>query len=90
MDHNKRDKNSHLLKHARESQHTHVWKDDFKILNGIYKSSVKSKISEALYIRILKDILNCITDLVAMISQLSTCINSTLIDFSFSFDYTIL
>ena len=58
MDHNKRDKTSRLLKHARESQHTHVQKDDFKILNGIYKSSVKSKISEALYIRILKPTLH--------------------------------
>ena len=58
MDHNKRDKSSHLLKHARESQHTHVWKDDFKILNGNYKSSVKRKISEALYIRTLKPTLN--------------------------------
>ena len=26
MDHSKRDKSSHLLKHARESQHTHAWK----------------------------------------------------------------
>ena len=43
MDHNKRHKSSHLLKHARESQHTHVWKDDFKILNGNYKSSVKKR-----------------------------------------------
>ena len=34
--------------------------------------------------------LNCITDLVAVISQLSSCINSTLIDFSLSFNYTIL
>ena len=58
MDHNKRDKRSHLLKHAHESQHTHVWKDDFKILNGIYKSSVKRKISEALYITTLKPTLN--------------------------------
>ena len=52
------DKSSHLLKHARQSQHTHVWKDDFKILNGNYKSSVKRKISEALYIRTLKPTLN--------------------------------
>ena len=58
MDHNKRDKSSHLLKHARESQHTHVWKDDFKILSGNYKSSVKRYISEALYIRTLKQTLN--------------------------------
>ena len=58
MDHKKRDKSLHLLKHARENQHTHVWKDDFKILNGNYKSSVKRKISEALYIRTLKPTLN--------------------------------
>ena len=58
MDHNKRYKSSHVLKHARESQHTHVWKDDFKILNGNYKSSVKTKISELLYIRTLKPSLN--------------------------------
>ena len=57
-DHKKRDKSSHLLKHACENQHTHVWKDDFKILNGNYKSSVKRKISEALYIRTLKPTLN--------------------------------
>ena len=37
IDHNKRDKCSHLLKHARESQHTHVWKDSFKIFNGNYE-----------------------------------------------------
>ena len=58
MDHNKRDKISHLLKHGRESQHTHVWKDHFKILNGNYKSSAKRKITEALYIRRLKPTLN--------------------------------
>ena len=54
MDHNKRYKSSHLLKHARESRHTHVWKDDCKILNGTYKSSIKRKVSVALYIRTLK------------------------------------
>ena len=58
MDHNKRDKRSYLLKHARESQHTHVWKDDVKILNGNYKSTAKRKISEALYIRTLEPTLN--------------------------------
>ena len=46
MDHNKRNKSSHLLKHARD------------ILNGNYKSSVKTKISEVLYIRTLKPSLN--------------------------------
>ena len=58
MDHNKRDNNSHLLKHAHESQHTHIWEDDFKILSGNYKSCVKRKVSEALYIRIFKPTLN--------------------------------
>ena len=37
IDHNEREKSSHLLKHAREIQYTHVWKDDFKILNGNIK-----------------------------------------------------
>ena len=58
MDHSKRKKSSHLLKHAHESQYNHVWKDDFKILNGNCKSSVKRKINEALYIRTLKPTLN--------------------------------
>ena len=58
MNHNKRNKSSHLLKHAHESQHTQLWKDDFKILNDNYKSSVKGKISEALYIRTLKSTLH--------------------------------
>ena len=30
MDHNKRDKNFHLLKHSREKNHQHVWENDFK------------------------------------------------------------
>ena len=58
MDHNERDKSSHLLKYARESQHTHVLNGDFKILNSNYKSSIKRKISEALYIRTLRSTLN--------------------------------
>ena len=58
IDHNKRDKSSHLVKHDRENQRTHVWKDDFKILNGNYKSNIKRKITEALHIRTLKPTLN--------------------------------
>ena len=54
MDHDKRDKSSYLLNQARETQHTHVWNDDFKILSGNYESRIKRKISEALYIRTLK------------------------------------
>ena len=43
MNHNKRDKSSHVLKHAHESQDTHVQNDDFKIFNGNYKSNIKEK-----------------------------------------------
>ena len=58
IDHNKRDQNSHLLKHTRESQHTHAWKNDFKTFNGNYKSSIKRKISEMISIRTWKPTLN--------------------------------
>ena len=37
QDHNNRDKNSHLLKHAHEKGHTHVWENDFKILGNNYQ-----------------------------------------------------
>ena len=43
IDHSKKNKSSHLLKHALKSQHTHVWKNDFKILIGNYKSNKKEK-----------------------------------------------
>ena len=46
MDHNKRDKNSHLLKHSREKNHQHVWENDFKVLGNNYRSNFKGKISE--------------------------------------------
>ena len=58
MDHNKRDKNSHLLKHSREKNHQHVWKNDFKVLGNNYRSNFKRKISEALFIKQLKLSLN--------------------------------
>ena len=32
QDHNNRDKNSHLLKHAREKGHTHVCQNNFRML----------------------------------------------------------
>ena len=31
-DHNSKDNSSHLLKHAHENGHTHVWENDFQIL----------------------------------------------------------
>ena len=58
QDNNNRDKTSHLLKHAREKSHTHVWENDFKILGNNYESNIKRNISELLYIRQLKPNLN--------------------------------
>ena len=55
---NNRDKISHLLKYAREKGHTHVWEKDFKILGNNYRSNIKCKISEFLFIRQLKPTLN--------------------------------
>ena len=51
IDHNKRDKKSYLLKHERGENHTHGWKQDFKILGSNYHSSIKRKISESLFVR---------------------------------------
>ena len=51
QDHNNRDKNSHLLIHAREKRLTHVWESDFKILGNNYQSNIKREINEFLYIR---------------------------------------
>ena len=58
QDHSNRDKNSLLLKYAREKGHTHVWENDFRILGNNYQSNIKCKISESLYIRHLKLTLN--------------------------------
>ena len=58
IDHNKRDKNSHILKHSREEGYTHVWDGDFKVLDNNYRSAFKRKISEALFIKQLKPSLN--------------------------------
>ena len=54
MDHNKRDKNSHLLQHFCKRNHPHVWENDFKVLGYNYHSNFKRKISEALFIMQLK------------------------------------
>jgi len=58
IDHNSRDKYSHILNHTREAKHQHVWVDDFKILNGNYNNKTHRKISEAIYIKELKPTLN--------------------------------
>ena len=58
MDHNKRDKMSHMLKHSRDKLHNHVWEDDFKLLGNNNQSNIKRKISESLLTRQLKPSLN--------------------------------
>ena len=58
MDHNKRDKNFHLLKHSREKDHQHVWGNNFKVLGNNYSSNFERKISGALFIKQLKPSLN--------------------------------
>ena len=58
IQHNKSDKNSHLLKHTNENKHNRVWLDDFKILGKNYKSNFKRKISESLFIKEHKPDLN--------------------------------
>ena len=58
IDHNKRDKNSHLLKHSCEKNHQHVWENDLKVMGNNYRSNFKSKKSEALFIKQLKPSLN--------------------------------
>ena len=51
IEHNRADKESHLLKHANEKRHKRVWLSDFKILGSGYSSNFKRKISESLYIK---------------------------------------
>ena len=51
MQHNKRDKNSLLLKHAKSTKHRRVWLPDFKIIGKGYKTDFKRKISESLHIK---------------------------------------
>ena len=58
IDYNKREKNSHLLKHSREKNHHHVWNSDFKYLDNNYSSNFKRRINGALFIKQLKPPLN--------------------------------
>ena len=51
IDHNKRDKNSHLLKQSGEKNHQHVQESYFKVLGNNYRSNFKRKISEALFLK---------------------------------------
>lgn len=51
IEHNKQDKNSHLLKHSIKENHHRVWLNDFKVIGKNYKSNFKRKISESLFIK---------------------------------------
>ena len=58
-DHNSRDFNSHLLKHALKNDHQHVLKKAFKIMgNGFRGNNKKRKVAEVLLIREIKPTLN--------------------------------
>ena len=58
LDHNKRDKNSHVLKHRRERNHCDITMNDITVLSKNFKTNEKRKISEALIIRSQKPSLN--------------------------------
>ena len=58
IQHNSKDKKSHLLMHAKKTKHRRVWMKDFQILGQGYSNKIKRKISEALYIKQLKPDLN--------------------------------
>ena len=51
IEHNKRDKHSHSLKHSNESKHKRVCLKDFTILGNGFNSKFKRKISESLMIK---------------------------------------
>ena len=58
MDHNGRDKSSHVWKHSKEKSHTRIWMKDATVLGKGYKNDFNRKISESLFIRELKPDLN--------------------------------
>ena len=49
IDHNKRDKNSYPLQLAQNKKHTHVWVNNFTVLNSNFRSTIKRKISAFIY-----------------------------------------
>lgn len=58
VDHNKRDKNLHLLRHSRKKNHQRMWESDFKVLGNNYCLNFKRKITEVLFTKQLKQSLN--------------------------------
>ena len=58
-EHCRKDSQSHMLKHSLENNHKHVSFEVFRILrNGYTNSKFKQKISEALFIKVLRPSLN--------------------------------
>ena len=57
-EHNKTDKNSHILKHSEKTKHRRAWLKDFKVRGQGYQSNFKRKISESLFVREIKPDLN--------------------------------
>ena len=49
MDHNKHDKNCHLLKHSCEKNHQHAQEHDFKVLGNNYRSDFNGKLVKLFY-----------------------------------------
>ena len=59
IDHNGRDRKSHLFRHSVQHNNKNLERQDFKILGKGYRNNaMKRKISEALYCRELKPTLN--------------------------------
>lgn len=58
LEHNSRDKSSHVLSHSRENKHRRVWLNDVTILSKGYTNNFKRKISESLFIKELRPDLN--------------------------------
>ena len=58
IDHNKRDKKSHICKHSGQNSHPHVWFDNFQKVGRNYGNRIKRKIGEAMLINELKPSLN--------------------------------
>ena len=54
MDHNKRDKKSHIYKHSSKNSHLHVRLDNFQIVGRSYGSRIIRKNGQALLINELK------------------------------------
>ena len=58
VDHNSRDKKSHILIHSKSTKHRRVFLPDVKILGKGYRTNFRRFISEALFIKELKPSLN--------------------------------